>query len=570
MTNKQRLWSYVGLIIALFLVALVFTLPQLPSAIPAASFFAKFPYKLGLDLKGGAHLIYQADTSQVPFADKQSAINGVRDVIERRVNAFGISEPLVQTNQSGDEYRVIVELAGVFNVDEAIKLIGETPLLEFKTQNPVASAPLTEDQKQQLANDNEAIRKRAEEVLQEVLKPEADFSALAKQYSEDPGSKDQGGDLGWAKKGVFVPEFDKAIFETLKAGETTKEFVQTQFGYHIIKKVEERDVEGAAKGEPEKEVHAAHILLRTKSEQDIALQVDPWVNTALSGKQLKRASVQFNSQTGEPNVNLEFNDEGSRLFADLTGANIGKPIAIFLDGQAISVPTVQEKIDGGSAIITGRFNVKEARTLAERLNAGALPVPIHLIAQTTVGPTLGSMSLNQSLRAGMIGILIVILFMILYYRLPGLIASFALLLYASIVLVLFKLIPVTLTLAGIAGLILSVGMAVDANILIFERLKEELKAGRDLSTAVEEGFKRAWTSIRDSNFSSLITCAILMWFGSSIIKGFAVTLIIGILSSMLTAITVSRTILKAIALTGAKKHLWMFGYHRVETTSKNT
>ena len=434
----------------------------------------------------------------------------------------------------------------------------------------MADAPLTEDQKQQLDSDNEAIRKHAEEALALALTPEADFNALAKQYSEDPGSKDQGGDLGWAKKGVFVPEFDEAIFETLHAGETTKELVQTQFGYHIIKKIEEREVEGAAKGEPEKEVHAAHILLRTISEQDIASQIDSWVNTALSGKQLKRASVQFDSQTGEPNVNLEFNDEGSKLFAELTGANIGKPIAIFLDGQAISVPTVQEKIEGGSAVITGRFNVKEARTLAERLNAGALPVPIHLIAQTTVGPTLGSLSLNQSLRAGMIGILVVMLFMMLYYRLPGIIASFTLLLYASIVLVLFKLIPVTLTLAGIAGFILSVGMAVDANILIFERLKEELKAGRDLSTAVEEGFKRAWTSIRDSNFSSLITCAILMWFGSSIIKGFAVTLIIGILSSMFTAITVSRTILKAIALTGAKKHLWMFGYHRVETKSNST
>src|SRR3989338_2735771 len=473
MANKQRLWSYVGFIAVLFLIALIFVAPKLPSSIPAASFFAKFPYKLGLDLKGGAHLIYQADTSQVPFADKQSAINGVRDVIERRVNAFGISEPLVQTNQSGDEYRVIVELAGVFNVDEAIQLIGETPLLEFKTQNPVADASLTEDQKQQLDSDNEAIRKHAEEALALALTPEADFNALAKQYSEDPGSKDQGGDLGWAKKGVFVPEFDEAIFETLHAGETTKELVQTQFGYHIIKKIEEREVEGAAKGEPEKEVHAAHILLRTISEQDIASQIDSWVNTALSGKQLKRASVQFDSQTGEPNVNLEFNDEGSKLFAELTGANIGKPIAIFLDGQAISVPTVQEKIEGGSAVITGRFNVKEARTLAERLNAGALPVPIHLIAQTTVGPTLGSLSLNQSLRAGMIGILVVMLFMMLYYRLPGIIASFTLLLYASIVLVLFKLIPVTLTLAAIAGFILSVGMAVNAIFFILESIKKE-------------------------------------------------------------------------------------------------
>ncbi|MEW6610683.1 MAG: protein translocase subunit SecD [Patescibacteria group bacterium] len=562
MTGKQKLWTQVGLIFALFLIVISFAAPSLPTAIPGSSFFAKYTYKLGLDLKGGAHLIYEADTSRLPSADKQSAINGVRDVIERRVNAFGISEPLVQTSQSGDTHRVIVELAGVFDVNEAIRLIGETPLLEFKTQNPIANAPLTEEQKQQLEGENNAIKQKAEEALKEALQPNTDFSALAKQYSEDPGSKEKGGDLGWAKRGLFVPEFDKTLFETLKVGETTKELVQTQFGYHIIKKIEERDVEGATKESTEKEVHAAHILFRTKTEQDIAGQIDPWVTTSLSGKQLKRASVQFSQQTGEPNVSLEFNDEGSRLFAELTGANIGKPIAIFLDGQPISVPTVQEKIEGGNAVITGRFNIKEARTLTERLNAGALPVPIHLIAQTTVGPTLGLASLNQSLRAGIIGILIVILFMILYYRLPGLIASFVLLLYASLVLALFKLIPVTLTLAGIAGFILSVGMAVDANILIFERLKEELKVGRDLSTAVEEGFKRAWTSIRDSNFSSLITCAILMWFGSSVIKGFAVTLIIGILSSMFTAITVSRTILKVIALTGARRHLWLFGCHQ--------
>ena len=559
MNTKGMLWTKLTLIALLALAAVVFALPQYPATFPAVSFLKSIPYRLGLDLQGGAHLVYQADTSRVQEQDKESAINGVRDVIERRINAFGVSEPLVQTNQAGEAYRVIVEMAGVFDVQEAIRQIGETPLLEFKTQNPTTTAALTPDEQQRLDDDNEAARVKAHEALQKARDPQADFAALAKEYSEDQGSKEQGGSLGWAREGMFVPEFEKAIFQDLKKGEITKEPVQSQFGYHIIKKIDERALD-VAKGEPDKEVLSSHMLFRTKTAADVHPPAEAWVNTNLSGKQLKRASVQFNQQTGEPHVSLEFNDEGAELFAKLTGEHVGEQIAIFLDGSVISAPTVQEKIEGGQAVITGNFTLKDSKELAQRLNAGALPVPITLIAQTTVGPTLGVASLQQSLKAGLIGILVVVFFMIFYYRVPGLIATVALLVYAAFVLTVFKLMSVTLTLAGIAGFILSVGMAVDANVLIFERLKEELRAGKELTAAVDEGFKRAWTSIRDSNISSLITAGILTWFGSSVIKGFAITLGIGILVSMFTAITVSRLFLHAVTLTRVRRFVRLFAH----------
>ena len=260
-----------------------------------------------------------------------------------------------------------------------------------------------------------------------------------------------------------------------------------------------------------------------------------------------------------PQVGLEFNSEGAKIFEDLTSRNVGKRIAIYLDGSPISAPTVNGAISGGKAQITGNFTYNEAKQLVQRLNAGALPVPIKLINQQSIGASLGQQSLEQSLFAGMIGILAVALFMIFWYRLPGLMAVLALVIYSAIVLMIFKLIPVTLTLAGIAGFILSVGMAVDANILIFERLKEELRWGKSLGGAIDEGFKRAWTSIRDSNASSLITCLVLFWLGTSIIKGFALTLAIGIAISMFSAVFVTRNFLKIFVSERMGKRLWLFG-----------
>lgn len=557
LNTRQKLWlKFFGLVlITLFFGGVVY--PTMPSWVPGKQWFDSFQPKLGLDLQGGAHLVFQADTSNLPSGEEASAVEGVRDVIERRVNAFGVSEPLVQTNKVGDKYRVIVELAGVFDVDQAIKQIGETPLLEFKEQNPAFTEQptLTPEQQQQLDQYNAAAKQRAEDIITQ-LKGGADFAELAKQYSEDPGSKDNGGDLGYVKKGVFVPEFEKAIFEDLKNGEITQQPVESQFGYHIIEKLDDRGF-----GE-DREVHSRHILIAKQTAQDLFPQQQQWLNTQLSGKQLERAQVVFNQNTGAAEVSLKFNSEGKDLFAEITKKNLYKPVAIFLDGQPISIPTVQSEITAGEAVITGNFTVSDAKLLAQRLNAGALPVPIELVSQQNVGPTLGAVSIQKSMFAGLIGLLAVAVFMILYYRLPGLVSVIALCVYGIIVFGLFQLIPVTLTLAGIAGFIMSLGMAVDANVLIFERIKEELKLNEPLDVAVINGFKRAWPSIRDSNISTLITTVILFWFGTSVIKGFALTLSIGVLVSMFSAIFVTRTLLQIVMVRKLSSYTWLFGYYK--------
>jgi protein-export membrane protein SecD len=517
------------------------------------------PYKLGLDLLGGTHLLYEADVAAITEKERADALAGVRDVIERRVNSFGVSEPLVQTNRTGDHYRVIVELAGIRDVNQAIKMIGETPTLDFRERAPdTATVPqklVYNEAAKKMDEYNAAAKKKAEGILRRALAGE-DFSKLAAANSEDPGSKTKGGDLGYFGKGTMVKEFEDGVW-SLKVGQINPKLVQSGFGYHIIKKIGQRTTDG------KEEVSASHILIATQSPDQTASssQLPGWTPTQLTGKQLKRAQVTFNQQTGEPTVQLAFNDEGDKLFADITERNIGKQVGIFLDGQPISAPVVQQKITGGTAVITGSFTVQEAKLLAQRLNAGALPVPIKLVSQQTVDATLGDVSLQRSLFAGLLGIAAVILFMLIFYRLPGVLASVALLIYTAITITVFKLIGVTMTLAGIAGFILSVGMAVDANILIFERTKEELRRGRTLKDGLSEGFKRAWNSIRDSNVSSLITSGILIWFGTSTVRGFAITLAIGILVSMFSAITVTRTFLRFIIGPSLERHLWLFGGH---------
>ncbi len=510
------------------------------------------PYRLGLDLLGGAQLTYDADLSQIPLADQKSALDGTKDVIERRVNALGVSEPIVQTSNTGGKSRINVELAGVYDINSAIKMIGETPLLEFKEENPNATQ-LTTDQQKQLDDMNLEVRKNAVAVLQKVKAGE-DFASLAKQYSEDTGSKDNGGLYQGVKKGQMVAEFDNEIFNVLKVGEVSQDLVKTSFGYHIIKKEGERGTGDA------REVDVRHILFKLKTSADVGVPVQSeWVNTQLSGKNLKKASVDYDSTSMIPQVSLEFDNEGAQLFSEITTRNVGKPVAIFLDGYAISEPKVNEPILGGKAVISGNFTQDEAKKLAQRLNAGALPVPVTLVSQTTVGATLGQKAMQKSLVAGLWGLIIVAIFMVAFYHLPGVLAVIALLIYTAISLALFKLFHVTLTLAGITGYILSIGMAVDANILIFERLKEELRAGKDLPKAMSDGFNRAWTSIRDSNVSSLITCAILFWFGSSIIKGFAFTLALGIFVSMFSAIFITRQFLLLVSKWKFAQHKWLFG-----------
>ncbi|RJQ36748.1 protein translocase subunit SecD [Candidatus Parcubacteria bacterium] len=420
-------------------VAVADFVPQL-AAIPGIGAVTR-PYRLGLDLQGGTHLLYRADFSSFAGASPAEAMDGLRDVIERRVNLFGVTEPVVQVERSGDEYRLAVELAGVRDINEAIRQIGETPFLEFKEPRPEA--------------ETQALLERAQN---------------GEEVIEDP---------------FFQP-------------------------------------------------------------------------TELTGRYLERADLQFDPTTNAPLISVQFTDEGAALFEVITARNVGRPIGIYLDGAPLSTPVVSETITGGRAQITGQFTVAEARELVRRLNAGALPVPITLVNQQTVEASLGKDSLQKSLAAVVVGFLAVAVFMLFWYRLPGLIAVLALVIYAAIMLLLFKAIPVTLTAAGIAGFILSIGMAVDANILIFERMREELERGRDLPAAIREGFARAWTSIRDSNVSSLITALILYWLGQSAVRGFALTLGIGVLISMLSAITVSRTFLFAALAPRLGRARWLF------------
>ena len=391
--------------------------------------FLKREFSLGPDLQGGISLEYKADTSSIPDSERSEAMAGLRDIIENRVNLFGVSEPIIQVKKRGDEDRLIVELAGVFDVNNAIKIIGETPYLEF---------------------------------------------------------------------------------QTLKTGVTIED------------------------------------LQKKQDAQDFVGVLGSFEPTKLTGRFLQKALLEYNRTTLESTVGLEFNNEGRDLFAKITKENIGKPVAIFLDGIPISMPTVREEITQGQAVISGNFSREEARKFVRNLNSGALPVPISLIKEETLGAYLGADTLNRMLQAGFYGIIGVALFLIFFYRLPGLIAVIALLIYTSLALTLFKLIPIYLTAAGIAGFILSIGMAVDANILIFERTKEELRGGKSLAMAVEEGFSRAWLSIRDSNVSSLITSVILFYLGSQSVSGFALTLGLGIVLSMLSAITITRTFLRAL------------------------
>lgn len=436
--KKQR-WILLAIGI-LFIAALIIDLPKIPVdvhigslhiqrvlehptidlAVAGTNITKSFDPSLGLDLQGGSQLVLKADMSKISPSNRDQALESARDVIEKRVNLYGVSEPNIYTQIVGNEYRIVVQLAGVKDINQAKNLIGKTAKLEFLSPLP---------------------------------------SALTSPY---PTIQD------------FNP------------------------------------------------------------------------NTNLTGADLSGATVVYQNNSATPSIQLNFKPEGLTKFSDMAKADVNKPIAIVLDGQILSDPIVQSSLAQGTVsdpVITGSFTVDAAKELVTQLDAGALPVPVNIIEEQTVGATLGAQSVKVSIIAGCVGILMVLAFMLFIYKRLGLVADFALLLYALLVFAIFVTIPVTLTLAGLAGFILSIGMAVDANILIFERTKEELRKGKSMNIALKLGFARAWTSIRDSNVSTLITTVILYIFGTSIIQGFAITLAIGVIVSMFTAVFITQNIL---------------------------
>jgi len=434
--NYKKILIIISIFIAtIFLAVFVYPDGLKERGIEFPSFFDR-PFSLGLDVSGGTLLLYEADLNNIEPSDYASAMDGLRDVIERRINYSGVREPRVAINKSGEKWRLIVELAGIKDIQEAIKMIGETPYLEFKEA-------------------------RTEEEAKNIL--------------------------------------------TLQEEESNKE------------------------------------------EPDLTImRIDPYFKqTSLTGKYLKRAALDFD-QNSLPVINLQFNDEGTKIFAALTKKNVGQPLAIYLDDYPISIPVVREEIPSGRAQISGKFTLPEAKELVTRLNQGALPVPINLISQQSVGAVLGEESIEKIAKAALLGFVLVLIFMILIYRMPGFLASISLIIYVILVMSIFKALPVTLTLAGMTGFILSVGMAVDANILIFEHAKEEIKKNKPMRISMEDGFQRSWPAIRDSNIATIISAVILYYFTSSMIRGFSVTLAIGVGVSIITALYVTRIFLQAL------------------------
>lgn len=402
-----------------------------------------FEFKRGLDIQGGMQVVLQADMSQIESVDKQQALQSAREIILRRVDFYGISEPVVQTAQNGEDYRLIIELPGVEDPAEALQLVGQTAQLEFQL---VSQAPAT--------------------LSAELLADES--------------------------------------------GEISEEAIQQAMNQQVV--------------------------------------MEP---VGLTGAQLKRSSVQFDQTTGEPNILMELNDEGRDIFARVTEEHTGEMLGIFIDGGLLMAPVINTPILNGQATITGGFTLDEAQQLSIQLNAGALPVPITVLEQRTIGASLGNQSVEQSVRAGLVGLSMVVLFMILYYGVKGLLASFALIIYALLTLAVYKTLGITVTLPGIAGLLLSIGMAVDANILIFERMKEELRLGKPFDRAMDLGFGRAWDSIRDANLATIMTALVLVnplnlpfLNTSGAVRGFGVTLLIGVAISLVTGVFVTRTFLE--------------------------
>lgn len=480
-----------GAIIILFAVAIWIDLPTNPGIhihLGPIQVDREIKVHQGLDLQGGMQVLLEADLPPDEPLDRQSVANA-KAIIEKRVDGLGVSEPLIQLEGTR---RIIVELPGLKNPDEAIAAFGKTGLLEFIHTGQIYLPPGSPVQ-----------------TTEKVVVPSAETTPTATVEATPTLTA--------------TVEATPALTATIAATPTEA---------------------------------AAELLTPTPTPEERVFE------TIMTGRNLKSADLTVDD-VNQTQISFALDEEGTRIFADYTAKNVGQVMCIVLDKEVVSCATVRDVISKGQVLLTreGGFTPAEAESIVIRLRYGALPIPLRVETHREVGPTLGEDSVRKSALAGTIGLSLLVAFMLIYYRLPGLLADLALVIYAAVIFALFKLIPVVLTLAGIAGFILSVGMAVDANILIFERLREELRAGKGLHLAVEQGFSRAWPSIRDSNFSTLITCVILFWlgsyFGASMVKGFALTLAIGVLLSLFTAITVTRTFLRLVMhLDIAKTHGW--------------
>jgi protein-export membrane protein SecD len=680
--------------IAILIAALLMGVVALPDSVkskfpndPVSNWVKKQKVTLGLDLQGGTQLDYRIDLRNVNERNSDDdtsndvrlhdVIEGVRATIERRVNGLGVSEPQIYLSNMAGEDHIVVELAGIKDIEEAKKIVGKTIQLEFKEPKTEidpeektkieqeANAALAEaikpgadftkvgenqqtgDKKIEyranqtsfvselssfykdvlpklsvgqvydkvvegggefvVGNGNQVTEKKslrivqlvskeskektnkteekvkashilvsykgatraaetvtrskdeakalAEKIATELKAAPADFEAKAKEYTDDPSGKTNGGDLGEFGRGQMTKAFEDAAF-AMNVGDISN-VVETEFGFHIIKLTDKQTATESKANED----------FFTYNELVFDTTPDAWKSTGLDGSHFKYATVTY-TQVGTPQVNILFDDSGAELFSALTEKLVGKQLAIFVGGDLISAPRVNEKISGGSAVITGNYSLTEALKLANDLNTGAIDAPIILSGQHTISATLGADALKSSIMAGIIGLIVLALFMILYYRLLGFLAILALIIYSTIIIFLLKTTPLVMTLAGVAGIILSIGMAVDANILIFERTKEELNEGKNFTASIQTGFERAWSSIRDSNASSLITCTILWFFGNSVIRGFAIMLGLGIIVSMFTAITVTRSFIHTLTGTRLSKSNFLLGTKEIKILNK--
>lgn len=472
-------------IILILILAIYIDLPNTPG-IHFLGINRSFTTRLGLDLVGGVQALLEADvpsTQTISPADMTTA----QQIVENRVNTLGVSEAVVQPAGSR---RIVVELPGETDPAQALAIIQQTGLLEF-----IDMSSLTPQEAQSFFHS----------------KVNTDFTA-----------------------GSTTPLPELTLTPSTPASSTPTTSITNTVTPQVT---------------ASPTITTTAPVTTTPIAPTPAAPSGPTFHTVMTGADITSVGVET-TQAGGYMVAFSLNSAGAKIFGDFTSTHVGQILGITLDKEVISTPSINSAITGGKSVIEGNFTAQTANDLAKLIRSGSLPIPLKVVTSETVGPTLGQDSLRKSLIAGLIGMSVVILFMLLYYRLPGFVADMALLCYAAITYALFRLIPVTLTLPGIAGFVLSVGVAVDANVLIFERIKEELRGGRPLRSAIDLGWNRAWPSIRDSNFSTLITCGILYWFGStfgaSIVKGFSLTLALGVLVSMFTAIVVTRTFLHLV------------------------